>query len=70
MLNRYKQYNHSLNIIETLSNENKVFAFYPSENVDISLNKVNEKSLDKIYNIGIKDYNNLKTRLNEYLNSK
>ena len=66
----YKQYNHSLNIIETLNNENKVFAFYPSENVDISLNKVNEKSLDKIYNIGIKDYNNLKTRLNEYLNSK
>ena len=70
MLNRYKQYNHSLKIIETLSNENKIFAFYPSESVDISLNKVNEKSLEKIYNIGIKDYNNLKTKLNEYLNSK
>lgn len=70
MLNRYKQYNKSLEIIDKLNDENKIFAFYPSESVDISLNKVNEKELDRIYNIGIKDYNNLKDKLNEYLNSK
>ena len=70
MLNRYKQYNESLEIIDKLSSENKIFAIYPSENIDISLNKVNKKEIDRIYNIGIKDYNNIKDKLNEYLNSK
>lgn len=70
MLNRYKQYNESLEIIDKLSSENKIFAIYPSENIDISLNKVNKKEIDRIYDIGIKDYNNIKDKLNEYLNSK
>ena len=32
--------------------------------------KVNKKEIDRIYDIGIKDYNNIKDKLNEYLNSK
>ena len=67
MINRYKQYNESLEIIDKLSSENKIFAIYPSENIDISLNKVNKKEIDRIYDIGIKDYENIKDKLNEYL---
>ena len=67
MINRYKQYNESLEIIDKLSSENKIFAIYPSENIDISLNKVNKKEIDRIYDIGIKDYKNIKDKLNEYL---
>ena len=36
----------------------------------MELNKVNKKEIDRIYDIGIKDYKNIKDKLNEYLNSK
>ena len=67
MENRYKKYNDALDKILELEKQNKVFVIRPSKNLDINVRDANKNSLQKIYDIGIKDAKNTIKELNKYL---
>lgn len=59
--NRYKHYNKTLDIINKLEDEGKVFAFYPDNNIKIKRTEKDKKKLEKLY---LNGYNDAKEKYN------
>jgi len=68
ILNRYKQYNESLDDIKKLEKEGKIFVIRPSKKIEISRLESDENKLQNVYDLGVKDCNKLLKKLYEYLN--
>lgn len=64
---RYQQYNDSLGKIEALENEDQLFAIRPSQTVEIGRLEKNPDKFDQIYNLGLKDGQEIMPALQEYL---
>ena len=64
---RYQKYNETLDYIEELEKDNKIFVFRPSK--DLKISRV-EKNVDKIqaqYDLGVSDCKNNLSKLKKYL---
>lgn len=68
ILNRYKQYNESLDDIKKLEKEGKIFVIRPSKKIEISRLESDENKLQNVYDLGVKDCKKILKKLDEYLN--
>ena len=67
--NRYKKYNEQVEKIIELEKENKIFVIRPSRTVKMKRVENDTKKLQEMYDLGIKDANNIINDLKEYLNN-
>ena len=68
MYNRYIQYNDSLEKIKKLEENQNVFVFRPSEDVQLDITKASPEAIERIYNIGTNDAKKNIDKLKKYLN--
>lgn len=64
---RYQQYNNSLDKIEVLEKNQELFAIRPSQTVEIGRLEKNPDKFEQIYNLGLKDGQEIMPALQEYL---
>lgn len=64
---RYSRYNETMDDIENLEKEGKIMVIRPSKLVKISRVEKDPDKLEEIYNLGSKDYTNLKKEIKKYL---
>ncbi len=62
---RYKLYNETMNLIDELENQEKVFVFRPNRDLNMNGLEMNPKELLKIYKRGIRE---TKARYQEFVN--
>ena len=67
MLNRYKEYNEEIDKILKLENNKEIFVIRPSKSLNIKRLERNKNKLQEIYDLGIKDTNNILNNLKEFL---
>ena len=67
IIHRYKNYNESMDHIEKLEEEGKIFVIRPSEDLNIGRIEKDPKKLQALYNLGIKDTKNNLNKLEQYL---
>ena len=65
--NRYKEYNDTVDKIVELEKEEKLFVIRPSENITIKRLEKDIEKLQKVYDLGLKDGNNIIEDLKQYL---
>lgn len=65
--NRYKEYNDTVAKIVELEKEGKLFVIRPSENITIKRLEKDVEKLQKVYDLGLKDGNNIIEDLKQYL---
>ena len=65
--NRYKEYNDTVDKIVELEKEEKLFVIRPSENITIKRLEKDVEKLQKVYDLGLKDGNNIIEDLKQYL---
>ena len=70
MINRYKNYNRSIDIVKDLEKKGKVFVIRPQEKISISLVKRNPDDLQMVYNQGVNEANRVMSELKSYLKGK
>lgn len=61
------RYNDTLDLLEQMEEEGKLFVIRPSKEIDISLLERNTESLGKLYREGVQDGENVLRDLSEYL---
>lgn len=66
-LNRYQQYNNSLEKVMSLEKTGDLFAIRPSKSLVIGRLEKNPDKLDSIYQLGMKDAKSVMPELNSYL---
>ena len=64
---RYLQYNKTMEKIEKLEKEGKIFVFRPSRKVDIGRVEKDPNKLQEMYDLGISDANSSLKKLNKFL---
>ena len=64
---RYKQYNDTMERLEKLEDEGKIFVFRPSRKVDMSRVEKDPDKLQEMYDLGINDCENLLKDLKKFL---
>ena len=69
MANRHLMYNSTLDYIEQLEKEGKVFVVYPSKPIKVKRVEKNPKKLSALYEQGYNDIQNLYDSLIEWLNN-
>ncbi len=67
MLNRYKEYNDTVDIIKKEEKENKIFVIRPSKALNIKKLERDRNKLQETYDLGIEDGKNILKDLKEYL---
>ncbi len=65
--NRNAVYNEQCDYVEKLENDGKIIVIRPSETVDISRTEKDRETLQKMYNLGIKDSESKLNDIIEYL---
>ncbi len=65
--NRNAVYNEQCDYVEKLENDGKIVVIRPSETVDISRTEKDRETLQKMYNLGIKDSESKLNEIIEYL---
>ena len=70
MINRYKNYNRSIDIVKDLEKKGKVFVIRPQEKINISLVKRNPDDLQMVYNQGVNEATRVMSELKSYLKGK
>ena len=65
--NRYKEYNDTVDKIVELEKEGKLFVIRPSEDITIKRLEKDVEKLQKVYDLGLKDGNNIIEELKRYL---
>ncbi|GAA0730667.1 patatin family protein [Clostridium malenominatum] len=65
ILNRYKNYNETLDYIEKLEEEGKVFVIRPEGNIKVGRIERNKEKLEALYNMG---YNDIEKNYSQLLN--
>ena len=68
--NRYKDYNETVERILELEKQGKVFVIRPSEDITVKRLEKDTEKLNYVYNLGIKDGNNMIEDLKQYINNK
>lgn len=64
---RYKQYNDTMERLEKLEDEGKIFVFRPSRKVDMSRVEKDPDKLQEMYDLGINDAQKLLDNLKKFL---
>lgn len=64
---RYQRYNDTLDKIQELEQQNKIFVIRPSKLVSISRLEKNVHKMQEIYDLGFQDFNNIYLDLQKYL---
>lgn len=64
---RYKQYNNTMERLEKLEDEGKIFVFRPSRKVDMSRVEKDPDKLQEMYDLGINDAQKLLDNLKKFL---
>ena len=64
---RYKEYNDTVDKIVELEKAGKLFVIRPSENITIKRLEKDVEKLQKVYDLGLKDGNNIIEDLKQYL---
>lgn len=67
---RYQQYNDSLDKVEALENDKQLFAIRPSQIVEVARLEKNPDKFEQIYNLGLKDGQEILPSLQDYLETK
>lgn len=67
MANRHEQYNRSLDELNRLESEGKIFVIRPSETVKVGRLEKSKDKIKEIYNLGQKDIRNILQRCYRYL---
>ena len=67
MKNRYKKYNDTLKLINNLEKSGKIFVIRPSETIDLKVIERDKDKLQRVYDLGVKDANNIQEQLIKYL---
>ena len=70
MKNRYKNYNDTLDAIEKLEKDKKIFVIRPDKNININIVKKDKKLLVDAYNLGVKNTNEVLNDLKDYLKTE
>ena len=70
MKNRYKNYNNTLDKIDSLEKNNKIFVIRPKENININIVKKDRKLLKNAYDLGIDNTKEVLNNLKEYLKTE
>ena len=65
--NRYLNYNHSLDLINKLEKEKKIFVLRPSQLIPIGRLEKDKKVIQQMYDLGVNDCNNQLENLKKYL---
>ena len=65
--NRYKEYNDTVDKIVELEKVGKLFVIRPSEDITIKRLEKDVEKLQKVYDLGLKDGNNIIEELKQYL---
>ncbi len=65
--NRYKMYNETLDKIDKLEKDGKIFVIRPSKVMKIGRIEKDLKKIQSMYDLGIKDCNNLMEKLRKYI---
>lgn len=65
--NRYKEYNDTVDKIVELEKAGKLFVIRPSEDITIKRLEKDVEKLQKVYDLGLKDGNNIIEELKQYL---
>lgn len=68
MLNRYKNYNDTIERIIEMEKRGEVFVIRPSKKIDIKLIERGENKLQEVYDLGLSDANKVIKDLKSYLN--
>jgi predicted patatin/cPLA2 family phospholipase len=67
MINRYNDYNETLDRIRELEKKGEIFVIRPSRKVRIKMNEKNPNKYQAIYDIGVKDAKKAMKKLKKYL---
>ncbi|MFU0825003.1 patatin-like phospholipase family protein [Clostridium sp.] len=67
ILNRYKVYNETLDYIERLENDGRVFVIRPSKDLKVSRLEKNPKKLEAIYKLGYEDMNSMYEKMKKWM---
>ena len=67
MLKRPFEYNKMVEKIKILEDQEKIFVIRPSKKLDIDISNNTKNDIERIYNIGVNDANNIMNSLNDYL---
>lgn len=70
MKNRYKNYNDTLDAIEKLEKDKKIFVIRPDKSININIVKKDKKLLVDAYNLGVKNTNEVLNDLKDYLKTE
>lgn len=69
MKKRYKNYNDTVEKIIEMEKKGEVFVIRPSKKIDVKIIERNKDNLQKVYDLGISDANNIINDLKKYLES-
>ncbi|MCY6369591.1 patatin-like phospholipase family protein [Clostridium ganghwense] len=67
IFNRFKIYNDTLDYIEKLEEEKKIFVIRPSESLNVDRLEKNPEKLRALYDMGYRDAKQLYTRMKEWI---
>lgn len=67
MINRYDNYNNTIEKIIELEKEGKIFVIRPSSEININLIERNKDRLQEVYDLGVNDCNKEINKLKKYL---
>jgi len=67
MINRYDNYNNTIDKIIKLEKEGKLFVIRPTSEININLIERNKNKLQEVYDLGVSDCNNVIDNLKKYL---
>lgn len=70
MLNRYKNYNDTLDYIEQLEKEGKVFVIRPSRNLQVDRLEKNPDKLEALYDLGYEDIKIVYDEMKEWIKAR
>ena len=70
MENRYKDYNETVERILELEKQGKVFVIRQSEDITVKRLEKDTEKLNYVYNLGLKDGNNIIEDLKRYISNK
>lgn len=69
MVNRYKNYNNTVEKIIDLENKKEIFVIRPSRKIVINVIERHKEKLQEVYDLGVEDCNKVIDDLLKYLNS-
>ena len=67
MINRPNEYNKMIEKIKSLESKKEIFVIRPSSKLDIDISKKRKEDIQRVYEMGVNDCNNLIQKLKEYL---